>query len=62
MTLRQAQQTLAVLEGDIGEDSELMYELKKAVKEVGTAGKAIQGLAKALERQPESLLFGKKKK
>jgi paraquat-inducible protein B len=62
MTLRQAQQTLAVLEGDIGEDSELMYELKKAVKEVGTAGKAIQSLAKALEQQPESLLFGKKKK
>ena len=61
MTLRQAQQTLVVLEGDIGEDSELMYELKKAVKEVGTAGKAIQSLAKALERQPESLLFGKRK-
>jgi paraquat-inducible protein B len=62
MTLRQAQQVLAVLEGDIGEDSELMYELKKAVKEVGTAGKAIQSLAKAVEQQPESLLFGKKKK
>jgi paraquat-inducible protein B len=62
MTLRQAQQVLAVLEGDIGEDSELMYELKKAIKEVGTAGKAIQSLAKALEGQPESLLFGRKKK
>jgi paraquat-inducible protein B len=61
-TLRQAQQTLVVLEGDIGEDSELMYELKKAVKEVGTAGKAIESLAKALELQPESLLFGRKKK
>jgi paraquat-inducible protein B len=62
ITLRQAQQTLTVLEGDIGGDSELMYELKKALKEVGTAGKAIQSLAKSLERQPESLLFGKKKK
>jgi paraquat-inducible protein B len=62
MTLRQAQQVLAVLEGDIGEDSELVYELKKAIKEVGTAGKAIQSLAKALEQQPESLLFGRKKK
>jgi hypothetical protein len=39
-----------------------MYELKKAVKEVGTAGKAVESLAKTLERQPESLLFGKKKK
>ncbi len=62
MTFRQAQQILAALEGDIGEDSELMYDLKKAVKEVGTAAKAIQSLANALERQPESLLFGKKKK
>jgi paraquat-inducible protein B len=62
VTLRQAQQTLTVLEGDIGEDSELMYELTKAIKEVGTAGKAIESLAKALEQQPESLLFGRKKK
>jgi paraquat-inducible protein B len=62
VTFRQARQTLAVLEGDIGEDSELMYELTKAIKEVGTAGKAIESLAKALEQQPESLLFGRKKK
>ncbi len=62
MTLRQAQQTLSALEGDFGEDSELMYELRKAVKETGTAAKAIQSLAKALEQQPESLLFGRKKK
>ena len=62
VTLRQAEQTLAVLEGDIGEDSEMVYELKKTVKEVGAAVKAIQNLAKALEQQPESLLFGKKKR
>jgi paraquat-inducible protein B len=62
IALRQAQQTLAVLEGEIGEDSELVYELKKAIKEVGNAGKAVRGLARALDRQPESLLFGKKKK
>ena len=62
VTLRQAQQTLAVLEGDIGEDSELMYELKKAVREVGTAAKAIESLARSAERHPESIIFGKKKK
>ncbi len=62
MTFRQAQQTLTVLEGDIGEDSELMYELKKAVREVGTAAKAIESLAKSAERHPESIIFGKKKK
>ncbi len=62
MTFRQAQQTLTVLEGDIGEDSELMYELKKAVREVGTAAKAIESLARSAERHPESIIFGKKKK
>lgn len=62
MTLREVQQSFAALEGNIGEDSELMYELKKAVKEMGSAGKAIRSLAKALEQQPESLLFGRKKK
>jgi paraquat-inducible protein B len=61
-TFRQAQQTLTVLEGDIGEDSELMYELEKTIKEVGGAGKAIQSLTNTIERQPESLLFGKKQK
>ena len=63
MTFRQAQQTLTVLEGDIGEDSELMYELREDRQgSRRTAGKAIQSLAKTLERQPESLLFGKKQK
>ena len=62
VTLRQAQQTLSVLDSDIGEDSELMYELKKTVKEVGTAAKAIQSLARSAERHPESIIFGKKKK
>jgi paraquat-inducible protein B len=61
-TFRQAQQTLAVLEGDIGEDSELMYELKKAIKDLGTAGKAVESLAKSAERHPEAIIFGKKKK
>ena len=62
VTLRQAQQTLVVLEGDMGEDSELMYELKKAVSEMGAAARAIQGLANTLEQQPESVIFGRKKR
>jgi len=60
MMLRQTQEIL--LDGHMGEDSELMYELKKAVKEVGSAAKALRGLADALEQQPDSLLFGRKKK
>ncbi len=61
-TLRQAQQTLEALEGGIGEDSELAYELKRTVNEIGTAVRAIQNLARGLEQQPESILFGKKRK
>jgi paraquat-inducible protein B len=62
VTLRRAQQILLVLEDNLGEDSELVYELRKTVREIGAAGKSIQGLAKSLERQPESILFGKRKK
>jgi paraquat-inducible protein B len=58
--LRQTQETL--LGGHMGADSELMYELKKAVKEVASAAKALRGLAEALEQQPDSLLFGRKKR
>ncbi|MBN2032854.1 MAG: MCE family protein [Deltaproteobacteria bacterium] len=61
ITLRKAQHVLLVLEGDIGEDSELIYELKNTVREAGTAAKAVRSLAKALEQQPESLLFGTRK-
>ena len=60
-TLRQAQQTLGALEGDLGEDSELVYELKKAIKGIGVAVRAIQDLAKSLDEQPESVIFGKKR-
>lgn len=58
MTLRQTQQIL--LERHMGEDSELMYELKKAIEEVGSAAKAVRGLAGTLEQQPDSLFFGRK--
>jgi paraquat-inducible protein B len=61
-TLQQAQQTLVILGEDIGEDSELIYELKRAVKEIGSAVKSIQVLANTLEQQPESVIFGKKRK
>lgn len=60
-TLRQAQQTLIVLEGDIGEDSDLMLDFKETLREVGAAVKAIQRLANTLEKQPESVIFGRKR-
>jgi paraquat-inducible protein B len=60
--LRQAQQTLEAIEGGIGEDSLLLYELNRSIKEIKGAAKAIEELADTLERQPESLLFGKKRR
>ena len=60
-SLRQARQTLLMLEGDIGEDSELMFEFKKTLKEVAMAAKAARSLAVTLEQQPESIVFGKRK-
>jgi len=61
-TLQQAQQTLMILGEDIGEDSELVYELKRAVKEIGSAVRSIQILTNSLEQQPESVIFGKKRR
>jgi len=60
-TLRQAQQTLATFEGNIGENSELVIELRETIRELQAALRAIKGLAKTLEQQPESVIYGKKK-
>jgi paraquat-inducible protein B len=61
VTLQKAQGTLTSLEGDLGEDSGLTYELNQTLRELRVAAKAIKDLADALDRQPESLLFGKKR-
>ncbi len=61
VTLQQAQQTLVTLEGDIGENSEMVLEIKEAIRQMKDALRAIKGLAKTLEHQPDSLIFGKKR-
>jgi paraquat-inducible protein B len=60
VTLREAQQALKAVGGDLGEDSELIHELKQALRDVRGLAKAIRDLADTLERQPESAIFGKK--
>ena len=60
VTLREAQQALKSVGGDLGEDSELLYEFKQALRDVRGLAKSIRDLADTLERQPESAIFGKK--
>ncbi len=60
VTLQQAQQALKLVGGD-GEDSELVYELNQTLKDLRAFAKAIRDLADALDRQPESAIFGKTK-
>jgi len=60
VALREAQQALKSVGGDLGEDSELIYEFKQALRDVRALAKAIRDLADTLERQPESAIFGKK--
>lgn len=50
---------MAGLEGTVAADSTTVYQLNRALKEVAQAGRALQALAKTLERQPEALLRGK---
>ncbi|MDM1707466.1 MlaD family protein [Thiopseudomonas alkaliphila] len=44
----------------IGPQSELQYEMLNALQELSQASKAMQRAAEGLERNPESLIFGKK--
>ena len=60
-TLRQARQSLLRFHRDVGGNTAFMYELNKTVEEIGTAAKAVRGLAKALEQQPESVFFGRER-
>ena len=58
-TLDQAQKTLVSVEGTLGKDSPMQYELRRAIKELGEAGRSIRVLADYLERHPEALIRGK---
>lgn len=55
----QAQGTLTTVEGAISEDSSLRYDVSKTLDEVSSAARAIRVLAEALQRRPETLIYGK---
>lgn len=60
-TLAQAQATLATLDKTLRSDSPTQQELHKALEEFAKASRSVKELADTLERNPESLIFGKGK-
>jgi paraquat-inducible protein B len=60
-TLDQAQKTLVSVEGTLGKDSPFEHEMRRTIKELGEAARAVRILTDYLERHPEALIFGKGK-
>lgn len=57
--LHSAQKAIDGVEGNIGEDSPLVYQLNKTLEEVSNLARSVRRLADYLERHPESVLRGK---
>ena len=55
----QAKKTIGTLEGVVGEDSTLVYQLTKTLEELSSAARSIRVWADYLERHPEALIRGK---
>jgi paraquat-inducible protein B len=61
-TLAQAQTTLAAVEKTLRSDAPLQNDLRTALQDFSQAARALRELAETLEAQPESLIYGKRKK
>ncbi|HJW72258.1 MAG TPA: MlaD family protein [Geothrix sp.] len=61
-TLAQAQATLAAVERSLRADAPLQNDLRTALQDFSQAARALKELAETLERQPESMIYGKRKK
>ena len=48
------------VDGLVSPDSATTYELNQALREISSAGRALQALAKTLEAQPEAVIRGKR--
>jgi phospholipid/cholesterol/gamma-HCH transport system substrate-binding protein len=60
LTLEKAQGTLASADGVLAEETPLGYQLGQTLVELADAARALRVLADTLERQPSSLVFGKR--
>lgn len=61
-TLDQARLTLVSLEKALKSDSPVQEDLRRSMEEFSKAARALRDLADTLERNPESIVWGKKKK
>ena len=59
-TMESADRMLATADKALQSDAPLQVELRETLREVGKAATAVRNLADLLERQPESLISGKK--
>jgi paraquat-inducible protein B len=57
----EGQKTLSTVKDFVDEDSPERYELNKTLKELSAAARSIRNLARYLERNPNSLVYGKRK-
>jgi paraquat-inducible protein B len=58
--LRQADKTLATVQGAVAQGSDLRYRLNQLLVEATAAARSLRGLADFLERHPEALVQGKR--
>jgi paraquat-inducible protein B len=61
-TLKEARSTLNAIQGAVGKDSQLYYELMRVFKELSGAARSIRVMADYLERNPDALIYGKGKR
>lgn len=57
--LEQLRATLADLEHSLGSDSPTNYQLRQTMRDMSQAVRSLRSLSDSLDRQPESLLYGK---
>ncbi|WP_257286226.1 MlaD family protein [Endozoicomonas sp. SESOKO1] len=58
-TMLQLQETISVVEGTLAPDSPLVYQLTQSSKDISRASRAVVDLADMLQRQPDSIIFGR---
>jgi paraquat-inducible protein B len=58
-TITVAEKTLRNIEANVGENSTIIYELNQSLEEVRKFTRSLRSLADHLERQPESVIWGK---
>ncbi|WP_257265864.1 MlaD family protein [Endozoicomonas sp. ONNA2] len=58
-TMRQLQATMSAVEETLAPDAPLVYQLTQSAKDISRASRAVDDLAGLLQRQPDSIIFGR---